>query len=87
MLIRTALSAGAEVLLAVPFGLNRLWFVAAVNVATQLALWAFMGYGGLAYMPALVIGEICVYLVEYIAYLLMFKAKSRLRLAAYTLTA
>jgi hypothetical protein len=38
-------------------------------------------------MPALVIGEICVYLVEYIAYLLMFKAKSRLRLAAYTLTA
>ena len=87
ILLRFALSVGAETLMAIPFKLRPAWKVLVVNVVTQVLLIALMQFSGLPYMTALLIGEAFVYIAEFVAYLLLYKSTPRWKIALYTLTA
>jgi len=84
---RMLLSIGAEVLAALPFKLRPLWKIIAVNAITQLLLILFVLFSGLPYVTAVLIGEVFVYLSEFIAYLFLFKAVSKWKIALYTVCA
>ena len=65
-----ALSIGIETLLGIPFRLRPLWKIAVVNLITQILLAALLLCSpGIIYYTALFMGEIVVYLAEFIAYL------------------
>ncbi len=88
VLARMALSIGIETLLGIPFRLRPLWKIAVVNLITQILLAALLLCSpGIIYYTALFMGEIVVYLAEFIAYLSLFRGESRRRIAAYTLAA
>ncbi len=87
ILARMALSIAVETLLALPFRLRPLWKIAVVNLITQILLVALMFSGSAVYYAALFMGEIVVYLAEFVAYLSLFHGVSRRKIAVYTLLA
>ena len=86
-LLRMALSIGAETLVAIPFKMRPLWKVPVVNTATQIILIIFMMFSGIPYLTALIIGEVFVYISEFIVYIVLYKSIPKWKIAAYTITA
>ena len=84
---RMLLSVVIETLIAIPFKIKPLRKIVIVNLITQIALLTFMGFSGLTYMSAIIIGEIFVYLSECAAYMMMFKSVKKSRIIIYTITA
>jgi len=84
---RMLISTTFETLIAVPFKIRPLWKIICVNIVTQLLLLLFVYLSGLNYVSAVILGEIAVFVVEYIAYILLYKQVSKARLAVYTLVA
>lgn len=84
---RMFLSIAVEALIGFPFRLRPLWKLAAVNLITQLMLLALFFFSPLSYLPTLILGEIAVYLLEFLAYGFLFREAGRPRIAAYTLLA
>ena len=85
--LRMILSVSAEILLAIPFKLKPVWKIAAVNLVSQLFLISFMLFGGLHYLPSLIIGEIIVFASEFVVYTLLFRSVSKRRIAGYAILA
>lgn len=98
-LLRVLLTLVIEILIAIPFfyrKLKRIPIIAGVNVVTQtlLTIGMLFDYPILHTMPfntgyfaVLIIGEILVFLVEYLAYLKMFGTAEKRKIAVYTLSA
>lgn len=86
-LIRMVISTAIETLIAIPYKLRPLWNIIAVNVATQILLFAFTTFSGLSYTAAVIVGELFVYIAEFAVYLFLFKAVSKPKLAFYTVLA
>lgn len=100
LLARTMLTIGVELLIALLFGLREkrvFRFIAAVNIATQVALNAALflidySMGALAFLLAYVLLEFLVFIVEGILYAVFLKKRSEKKISgfrawAYALTA
>lgn len=89
MLIACLLTVGLETLIALPFGLKPLSFVALVNLISNLLFNFLLYFSGKAlsvpYLPALIFLEALVCVAEYEIYRRRWPEKGRGRLAAYTL--
>jgi hypothetical protein len=86
-LIRMVISTVIETLIAIPFKIRPLWKIVIVNIATQILLFALITFSGLSYANAIIIGEIFVFISEFVAYILLFKYISKPKLALYTVIA
>lgn len=86
-LIRMTISTAIEALVAVPFKIRPLRKIVAVNIITQILLLAFIQSGGVSYTNAVIIGEIFVFITEFVAYIFLFKHISKPKLALYTIIA
>ena len=86
-LIRMAISISIEALIAVPFKIRPLRKIVAVNAITQILLFVFIESGQLNYTSAVIVGEIFVFAIEFLAYILLFKRISKARIALYTAVA
>ncbi len=87
LLLRMILSVVVETAAAIPFKLKPLWKITAVNIVTQIVFIVFMRNISMPYVSALIIGEIFVYLSEFIAYISLFRTISKWKLAIYTAAA
>jgi len=87
VIIRLALSVGIETLIAIPFKMRPLWKVPVVNSVTQLILIVFVLCSGISYITALIIGEIFVYIAEFVAYIYLYKSIPKWKIAIYTVVA
>lgn len=76
-----------ETLIAIPFKLKPVWQVAFVNLFTQLILTTIMALTIAPYLKLLIIMEIAVYLIEFIAFRLLYKDLSTKRLALFVIVA
>lgn len=86
-LIRMTISTAIEAWVAVPFKIRPLRKIVVVNIVTQILLFAFIKFGGVSYTDAVIIGEIFVFITEFVAYTLLFKHFSKPKLALYTVIA
>lgn len=86
-LIRMAISTAIEALIAVPFKIRPLRKIVAVNIVTQILLFAFIEFGGMGYTNAVIVGEIFVFVIEFVAYIFLFRHISKSKLALYTVIA
>lgn len=86
-LIRMAISTTTETLIAIPFKIRPLWKIVVINIATQILLFAFISSGRLSYNSSILIGEIFVFIFEFVAYIFLFKNISKPKLALYTVIA
>lgn len=86
-LIRMAISIIIETLIAIPFIIRPLWKIIVVNVVTQILLFELIASGRLGYTNAVIIGEIFVFVSEFVAYIFLFKHISKPKLALYTVIA
>lgn len=86
-LIRMAISTAIETLIAIPFKIRPLWKIVVINIATQILLFAFIASGILSYANAVIVGEIFVFISEFVAYIFLFKHISKPKLALYTVIA
>lgn len=85
--IRMAISTSIETLIAVPYKIRPLWKIVVVNIITQTLLFALIAIGGTGYANAVIIGEIFVFISEYMAYIFLFRNISKGKLALYTVIA
>ncbi len=86
-LIRMILSTGIETAIAIPFKIRPLWKIAAVNIATQVLLFIIIINNTRSYNEAVIVGEILVFIVEFLAYIFLFKKVSIRKIAVYTVLA
>ena len=87
ILFRMALSVGIETFAAIPFKIHPIWKITVINILTQTMLILFMMFSGLSYLTALIIGEVFVYISEFIAYILLYKSIPKWKIAIYTIAA
>ncbi|MDF1493837.1 hypothetical protein [Caproiciproducens sp. CPB-2] len=86
-LTRMTISVAIEALVAVPFKMRPLRKVVVINIVTQIILFAFIRSGTVSYTDSVIIGEIFVFITEFVAYLFLFKHISKPKLALYTVIA
>jgi hypothetical protein len=84
---RVALSIGSETLIAITLHIKPVYKVVLVNIATQIALIAFMGLSGMTYVASMAIGEAAVYIVEGVAFCLLYRDIKPAKVIAYTVVA
>lgn len=85
--IRMAISTSIETLIAAPFKIRPLWKIVVVNIITQTLLFALVAFGGMGYTNAVTVGEIFVFISEYMAYSFLFMDISKAKLVLYTVIA
>jgi hypothetical protein len=86
-LIRMAISTAIETLIAIPFKIKPIWKIIVINIATQILLFLLIASGRLDYTAAVIVGEIFVFISEFVAYIFLFKHISKPKLALYTVIA
>lgn len=85
--MRITFSIIAETLIAVPFRLKPYYRIIITNLVTQIILTLSFALSGFNYLITLIIIEALVYIAEFIAYTILFKEVSRLRILVYTIIA
>jgi len=83
-LFRMAISTTIETLIAIPFQIKPLWKIIVTNIATQIMLFALIVSDTQGYTNAVIIGEIIVFISEFVAYIFLFKHISKRKIAVYT---
>nr|WP_319490016.1 hypothetical protein [uncultured Caproiciproducens sp.] len=83
-LFRMAISTTIETLIAIPFKIRPLWKIIVTNIATQIMLFAFILSNTQGYANAVIVGEIFVFISEFVAYIFLFKHISKRKIAVYT---
>ncbi len=88
-LIIPAVSTVIETLIAIPFQIKPLRRIVIVNIITQILLiiFIFIFSPDFRYTSAVILGEIIVFVAEYVAYIFLFKNKSKANLSVYTFVA
>lgn len=84
---RMAISTAIETLIAISYEIRPLWKIVVINIATQILLFSFIAFGGLGYINAVIVGEIFVFISEFVSYIFLFKNISKSKLALYTVIA
>ena len=84
---RMAFSVLVEVFIAYLFKIAPLRRVVWLNIITQVALTMFMSITTMAYWRSVIVGEICVYLVEGVAMILLYEDINNRRLISFTVVA
>lgn len=84
---RALISSGIETLIAIPFKIPSRERVFGVNILTQIFLNIFMAVCGLPYFWCLLIGEVIVYIAEFLIFKRIYKDIPVRRLAIFVVTA
>lgn len=85
--LRMVISTALETVIAIPFKIKPLWKIILVNIITQTMLFTFVTTGILRYAGAVAVGEAAAFVIEFWAYVVLYRQISKSKLAFYTIIA